>query len=268
MQHHLRGAKPRQAHAPGRCRSGPPARSGAPAAPRASPASAAAATAVTPPPIKASLQAMPALSSARSASARTPQGGASVASGSFSPRRQCKARRGEPAEFVLGQFFAAAPAAFLAHDHGIELRRHRRRRAVRAKNRSSPRAPAAATPRCSRSISGTSSGPAAWSLMPSDNCCRDRRCAATARGHAPRSARGRDRGTPRPRRSAAPRAASVRPGACRASASSRCSFMLTAACVVPSASAARVKLCIRPPAGRPARSGYRARSCHHHDRYH
>ena len=32
-------------------------------------------------------------------------------------------------------------------------------------------------------------------------------------------------------------------GACQAALSSRCSFMLTAACVVPSASAARVKLC-------------------------
>jgi 4-oxalocrotonate tautomerase len=52
----------------------------------ARPASAAAATAVTPPPTKPSLQAMPALSSARTARARTPHGGASIASGSCPSR--------------------------------------------------------------------------------------------------------------------------------------------------------------------------------------
>ena len=87
----------------------------------ARPAKAAAATAVTPPPTKRSLQAMPALSRARTASARTPQGGASVASGSVSPRRQAEALGGEPAEGVLRQLLAAAAAAFLPHHHGIEF---------------------------------------------------------------------------------------------------------------------------------------------------
>ena len=86
----------------------------------ARPACAAATTAVTPPPIKASFQPMPALSSARTAIARTPQGGASVASGREAPRGQGEAAGGEPAEFVLGQFLAATAAAFLPHDHRVE----------------------------------------------------------------------------------------------------------------------------------------------------
>ncbi len=86
----------------------------------ASPASAAAATAVTPPPTKRSRQAMPALSSARTATARTPQGGASVASGSGSPRGRAKRLAANQAELVLGEFLSTAAAAFLAHDHRIE----------------------------------------------------------------------------------------------------------------------------------------------------
>ncbi len=87
----------------------------------ASPAKAAAATAVTPPPTKPSLQAIPALSSARTAIARTPQGGASVASGSASPARPNEAFCGEPAELILGEFLAAAAATFPPHHHGVEF---------------------------------------------------------------------------------------------------------------------------------------------------
>ena len=127
----------------------------------ASPARAAAATAVTPPPTKASLQAIPALSSARIAIARTPQGGASVASGSALAARQARRLRGEPAECVFGQFLAAAAAAFLPHHDRVEFAgivgiKHRARKADRHRESASCDDIA-----CSRSSSGTSSGPAA-----------------------------------------------------------------------------------------------------------
>jgi hypothetical protein len=76
------------------CRGGRCASPGA----NARPATAAAATAVTPPPTNVSLQATLALSSARTAIARTPHGGASVASRSASPRFH--RNRGEANEAV------------------------------------------------------------------------------------------------------------------------------------------------------------------------
>ena len=71
-----------------------------------------------------------------------------------------KAWRGEPAEFVLGEFFAAAPAAFLAHDDGIELAGIVGVEDFAREPVVTDSASCGATA-LSRSISGTSSGPAA-----------------------------------------------------------------------------------------------------------
>jgi hypothetical protein len=78
--------------------------------------------------------------------------------------------------------------------------------------------------------------------MPSDNCCRTSRFPDSARSCASIKARAEARNA---KPSAVSRTARGERSTRRFSstASSRCNFILTAACVVPSASAARVKLC-------------------------
>ncbi len=165
-----------------------------------SPASAAATTPVTPPPAQSvrARRCRPCRARARRWRGRL-QGGARVASGGGSPFGRVKRRAREPAELVFSQLLAAAAAAFLADDHGIELTcvvnvLHLAREAD-----GDGEGEASMTSRAGVRAAAPARGPR-----------RDRRCPAratarsmfrpTAHGHAPPSARGRDRGTRRRRR--------------------------------------------------------------------
>src|SRR6202048_1359818 len=91
----------------------------------ARPARAAAATAVTPPPPNAPPNRPP----PRDASLAQGANGNRAPPARRSQRREpqrfpampLESRRGEPAEFIFGQFFPASPAAFLPHHHRIQF---------------------------------------------------------------------------------------------------------------------------------------------------
>src|SRR6478735_7295609 len=92
----------------------------------ASPASAAATTAVTPPPTKRSRHLRPALSSARTAMARTPQGGARVASGKGCPFGTVKRRDANQPNSSSARIIGLLHLAREADDDGKrEVRRDR-----------------------------------------------------------------------------------------------------------------------------------------------
>ena len=176
------------------------------------PAVTAAATAAMPPPTKASTHAIFAPSSARTASACTPQGGASVASRNGAPARKPGAAN-QPKRSCRS-FSPSRRDGLAPHQHGVE------RAVVECVEQRAREADAHIEPQ--RRVVAVDARDQRREFRP-------RRMFADAEGeaarragrrgppaHAPRSDRARDRGTPRRRPTAAPAAACARSVGARA----------------------------------------------------